>query len=381
MNEVKNVYHLGCRWDLLISVSVVALIGSGGVVEAAGDDAGHPQLWIELGGQMERIGGRPDQYAPAFFSLASPGNLAPLIDAQRPSPNGFGEEGKVTVTPSGSHWEFSAGVRYGRSRAQRHLHHNSPAATGLGPIYVGSLVITSDFKPANLAYGDGQTDLTETHLIVDFKAGRDVGLGLFGAHSSSVVSAGVRFAQFTNGTDVNLHARPVYNMGFASVADKYRIPQPSRANYTAVLHAERSTHALGPSLSWDASLPLTATDSDATLNLDWSMNAGLLFGRQKASVRRQTSGYHYRKYGGLSGGKDVGSYVNAPPDQKRSHSVTIPNLGGSVGLSVRYGEAKLRLGYRADFFFGALDSGIDTRRTQTIGFYGPFANISVGLGG
>lgn len=42
---------------------------------------------------------------------------------------------------------------------------------------------------------------------------------------------------------------------------------------------------------------------------------------------------------------------------------------------------KLSLGYRADFFFGAIDGGIDARKSETVGFYGPFASIGIGLGG
>jgi len=37
------------------------------------------------------------------------------------------------------------------------------------------------------------------------------------------------------------------------------------------------------------------------------------------------------------------------------------------------------LGYRADFFFGAVDGGIDTRVSKTLGLNGPYATISVGL--
>ena len=65
----------------------------------------------------------------------------------------------------------------------------------------------------------------------------------------------------------------------------------------------------------------------------------------------------------------------------RSRFVTVPNLGGFAGASFRFSGAKVSLGYRADFFFGAMDGGIDTRKSEDIGFYGPFATISVGLGG
>jgi hypothetical protein len=61
--------------------------------------------------------------------------------------------------------------------------------------------------------------------------------------------------------------------------------------------------------------------------------------------------------------------------------VTVPNLGGFAGFSWQTSNAKVALGYRADFFFGAMDGGLDARKAETIGFYGPFASVSVGLGG
>ena len=68
-------------------------------------------------------------------------------------------------------------------------------------------------------------------------------------------------------------------------------------------------------------------------------------------------------------------------DHTRSRSITVPNIGGFAGLSYRYDSAKLSFGYRADFFFGAMDGGIDTRKTYDRNFYGPYATLSIGLGG
>jgi len=48
---------------------------------------------------------------------------------------------------------------------------------------------------------------------------------------------------------------------------------------------------------------------------------------------------------------------------------------------LRFPNAKISLGYRADLFFGAIDGGIDKVKRENVGFYGPFANISVGIGG
>jgi hypothetical protein len=59
----------------------------------------------------------------------------------------------------------------------------------------------------------------------------------------------------------------------------------------------------------------------------------------------------------------------------------VPNIGGMAGLSLKFPNAKVSLGYRADFFFGAMDGGIDIAHKENVGFYGPFAAISIGLGG
>jgi hypothetical protein len=69
-----------------------------------------------------------------------------------------------------------------------------------------------------------------------------------------------------------------------------------------------------------------------------------------------------------------------PVNRTRSRMVVIPNIGGFAALSYRFPNAKLSAGYRADFFFGARDSGFETRSTADVGFHGPFATISIGLG-
>lgn len=372
MNKTKKI-----RWQLLATVSVVALLGSACAAEA---DTDKPIVWIEGGGQLERLSGNAPPFAPAFFSLMTPANLAPMVDSQRPSPYAFGEEGKISFEPEGSDWIFSASIRYGRSHAARHLHHHTPAPTNLGPVYIFyTHVFITNFPQYKLSYGDGQTSLSENHLILDFQAGKDVGLGLFGGHGDSTVSAGVRIAHFTTASGVTLHGRNfVVNFATATTG-KYRIPLQFHSSYAAVLQGNRNTRAIGPTISWDASVPLVGNSADSTINFDWGVNAALLFGRQRARIHHQTTGSHYHKYKAFHSA-DTGQYTNAPPDQNRARSVAIPNIGGFAGLSFRYSDAKISLGYRGDFFFGAMDTGLDTHKSTTRGFYGPFASISVGLG-
>jgi hypothetical protein len=378
MNKTNNMRRKDIRWQLLATVSAAALLGSAYAADAA--DSDRPLIWIEAGGQLERLSGDPAPFSPAFFSLVPAANLAPMVNTQRPSPYSIGEEGKISFSPENSDWVFSAAIRYGRSHAARHLHHQTPIPGGLGPVYAyyGAFVLATNFPQNNLSYGDGQTSLSESHLILDFQAGKDVGLGMFGAHGSSVVSAGVRLAQFTSGSGVTLHARN-YTFNFATATTgKYRLPLAFHQTYAAVLHANRNTHAVGPSISWDASLPIAGNASDSTINFDWGVNAAALFGRQRAQVHHQTTGYYFKVHPNFA--KYTHNYANHPADQNRSRSVMIPNLGGFAGLSFHYGDAKISFGYRGDFFFGALDGGIDQRKSTTIGFCGPFASLSVGLG-
>jgi len=58
-----------------------------------------------------------------------------------------------------------------------------------------------------------------------------------------------------------------------------------------------------------------------------------------------------------------------------------PLAQGFIGASLKFPNAKVSLGYRGDFFMGAMDGSIDRRKNETIGFYGPFATIGIGLGG
>ena len=377
MSELINKHSRGpaCRTFLLANVSSLALLGWASAIGGAlAEDGDRPLVWVELGGQVEHMTGTSDIFSPPFFDLAAPANLATMTDAQRPPLYSIGGEGKITFTPEDTNWVLSASVRYGRSNAAKHPHYQK----ALAPFTFYVEGHHGTVAPPYEIFGDDQTDFRESHAILDFQAGKDVGFGLFGAHGSSVVSAGVRFAQFTTRSDATLHARPYYTLGIATVPGKYRLPHQFRKTNAASFDAKRDAQTVGPSLSWDASLPVAGNGSNMTLDFDWGANAAILFGRQRAIIHHQTTGSYYHKYGGV---KHTGSYMHMPPDHNRSRTVTIPNVGGFAGVTFRYADAKISLGYRADFFFGAMDGGIDTARRENVGFYGPFATIGVGIGG
>jgi hypothetical protein len=377
MSELITTRDAGTRRTLLATTSALALAGYIGAAQAESD--GHPTIWIELGGQLERVDSPQGIFAPPFFNLASPNILSTMIDAQRPSRYSTGAEGSVKVMPGQTDWVFTAAIRYGQSKNARHLHYET---AGLPPHTDIAQNVSLIVRPIRKEYGDGQSNLTESHVVLDFRAGKDVGLGLFHHDGSSVVSAGVRLAQFSSSSDFTFHARPVY--GFNSVAvpsgsgAKYnKIHRRYYQEYTALAQTTRSTHAVGPSVSWDASLPVAGNDEGMSLVADWGVNASVLFGRQRSAVHHQTTGHHLYFNANV---QHTSHYAQATGGT-RSRSVTIPNIGGFAGLSLKFPNAKVSLGYRGDFFFNATDSGLDARDAANRNFYGPFATISIGLGG
>jgi hypothetical protein len=395
MSEVENTKTRGenFRRNLLANVSMLALLGYFGVSQAAladTSDEDRPPLWIELGGQFERMGSANEFFTPAFLDKTPTADRVPMIAAQAPSPVSIGGEGKISFEPEGTGWVLSAAIVYGRSSTTRHDHRQTPNP------YIKQYFGTAIYSPpGHEVFGDGQADSKASHAILDFRAGKDVGLGMFGAGAKSVISAGVRFAQFISNSGVALNARPDYKFGNAYSGHRYstyfhrsigyRLVNDYRHTYAASLHTRRNAHAVGPSLSWDVSLPVAGTDKGMTLAADWGLNASVLFGRQHAHVDHQTSGQYHAKVGRHFKYPYQhyihSSYVRAPFDQDRTRAVTIPNIGGFAGITFKKSITKISLGYKADFFFNAMDEGVDTRKSSTLGFYGPFATVSIGLGG
>jgi len=351
---------------LLTTVSALTLC----VVAAApalAEDASRPALWVELGGQLERVSGESAVFAP-FFLAAHAGEPAfahgTPIDAQALPRYAKGLEGKIAFTPEGSDWTFSAGLLYGRSNGDKRVQYQTPGKPLPGGFFAGN----PNYDPAkNVAFTDTRGKDREGHLILDFKAGKDVGLG------AANLSLGIRFAQFTSEKSAHMRVRP--DVQFTQVIGLYL---PYMSTFTANAESKRSFTGIGPSISLDGSTKL-AGDSRKSFTFDWGASGAVLFGRQKAGVTHETSKIIWDGGNFLYHTNYVYDHPYAPP--ARNHSRVVPDLGGFAGFSVRYSNAKISLGYRADFFFGAMDTGIELRKTANVGFHGPFATVSVGLGG
>jgi hypothetical protein len=366
------------RFQLLATVSALSLLT---VIasQAHAEDADRPTVWIELGTQLDSMGSSSETFAPGILA-SRPSTFSPSEPFEHPARHSLGANGEISLQPSGSNWVFSAAIRYGRSSNNTHVHQQTypdyyvPVRTDVIP--------QIPKKPRAANFADTVARNSESHTVLDFKVGKDVGLGLFGSKGSSIFNLGVRYAQFATRSNIAIRSIPDFHFGlqyFEYYGYEYKfVNQPYHSN-AAALAATRSFHGIGPSLSWKASAPIIGNPDRAEIALDWGLNGALLFGRQKAQgehhqTKRYYDGIVYPYY--PHGLETV--YKHATP-HTRSRSAVVPNIGGFAGLSMNYGSAKVSFGYRADFFFGAMDGGIDARKTYDRNFYGPFAAISIGL--
>jgi hypothetical protein len=381
MRELLNTHgmsHGVCK-GLLMTVSTVALIAALGVPKTArASESDGPTFWIELGGQLEHVDAAKERFEPPFLTRSprpAPETISPAT-IPHPARYSVGGEAKLSLVPHDTDWVFSAEVRYGRSNAIEHVHQQSYPAQ-YTPTYLGFPL--APVKPFAAQFSDTQAKFRESHVILDFQAGKDIGLGILSRHGTSTLNFGIRFAQFGEASRVTFRSDPDWHFSPITIGNaKFNKGQPYHSNF-ANLSAEQSFRGIGPSLSWNASAPIAGRAEESELAIDWGLNAAVLFGRQKASNQREIIGYYHElKY---LAGQRATLYDHVTPIPNRSHGVVVPNVGGFAGLSFHYGAAKVSLGYRADFFFGAIDGGIDTRKTYDRDFYGPFAAVSIGLGG
>jgi len=379
MSELINTIQKNPRWHLLTTVSMASLLVA---IPASAQDTGRPTVWVELGGQLEALQGKEDVYATPFIlnNLDAPFNTQPLTDTQHPPGHAFGGEAKLLFRPEKSDWVFSAAVRFGRSNGKDRRHQQtSTQFTGKTFKYPTN----HHFATKTVTrFNDTTVKYHTTHTILDFMVGKDVGFGMFGKGGSSTFNLGVRFAQFQRNSDVTFRSLPdpYYRSQVLKQFNFTNFNFNHHHSYYARLQAERSFHGIGPSISWDGSAPVAGHPDAGEVTFDWGANAAVLFGRQRVKgFHKSNNLYFYGNIAQPTGLRLDVDYNNHPIT--RSRSTIVPNVGGFAGVSVRYPNVKVSLGYRADFFFGAMDQGIDTRDSTTQSFNGPFATVSIGLGG
>jgi len=344
------------RRQLLMTASAFALIAMTSTAEGSGNDTDNPPIWIEFSGGLDSLTDAHDLFTPSYmlatqrsdFETGSPRDL------QRGPHMGWDADVKLTFQPEGTDWVLSAAARYGR--VLRHQHeHSQPPPYAITPSY--------GYAIGPFAFYEATARNMEGHVIIDFHAGKDVGLGLFGARGSSVFSLGARYAHFDSRSDVQLSSHTTLSGYRANV-------------FHGTSDIRHQFSGIGPSISWDAAAPFAGTVENGSLWLDWGANAAILFGKQSTRGTHETRAPHRVSY---TGSTAVYGSNHSTVARRRSRSVT--NLGGYAAISYRLESVKLSVGYKADMFIGAIDGGIDAAKKEDRAFFGPYASISIGLGG
>ncbi len=343
------------RSALLETVSMTAFLLLA-MRSAIAESDDRPTVWIELGGGFTQLENGQQAYLPPFLSHSPKLPLAatpPAIVEKNP-PYSWDGDAKISFTPKGTDLILSASIRYGRNVANRTLTERTAEH------YVGPYGYDGYYAYQNIA-----AKMVESHLILDFSAGKDIGLGMVGENGSSIIALGVRYAQFNsrNITDI-----------------QYQPTNATRTIYKfsgSIARTSRFT-GIGPSVSWTASSELAGNQSQGGITADWGVSGALLFGRQSMSAQHQETETHKFYIGSLQ--YKVPTYQHSAIAE-RDRRVVVPNIGGFAGVSWRYTNAKVSFGYRADMFFGPVDGGVAAHKNYDRGFYGPFAAVSIGLGG
>jgi len=367
------------RLNLLTTACTLALLTIAATAAKA-EDASRPTVWIEAGWHFESLTGNRDVVVPPLDSLAVSKGFSSATKIQNILGRSYGAEGKISFQPRGSEWVFTFAGSQGRVRSGRDIHEEVEVQSQTliwyhspdGVMPNANLPVTR----TKATYVDQKSEERETHMLLDFAVGKDLGVGLLGNATQSIVNFGVRYAQMNAKANGNTDSIPnaywenFYTVGF--LGKKYQIRNFWDQSASTAKHSS-DFHGIGPSFSISNSTGLFGTEEEGRLALDWGVNAGLLFGRQRTRVELNAARTYYS-------GRGINPQTVNTLRTTRTHNVMVPNFGGFASLSYRLTNAKLSAGYRAEFFFGAMDRGLGARHSTTTGFHGPFATISIGLG-
>jgi len=357
---------------------------------AGANHTGPYPLTVEIGGQIQR------QYAPyqdiAAQSLANlPEPLRVGGIQNRDLDRGDGRSLKLTWRPEASPWSVSAAVRYGRTNSDTtRVRHELETAKVCGwpdTTFYGYPIDDLACDPASPKYNpfvmksatnwsDAEARSREKHQVIDFRVGRDFGIG---SGLDSTLSAGLRRVNFESTTEFAATALTGWDIPQGWIFEsKY-----SAGHYGQVAHitSEREFEGFGPTLTWDAATHLLGNADTGEVRVDWSLTAGALFGKQKTAIEDKEEVGHY-----------VGAFLTwpAPIDGEptvidkpveRSSRATVPMFDLSLGLAYEIQRVKVGAGYRWERYFDVLDAGFGKARDYDRAIDGPYFRVSVGFGG
>jgi hypothetical protein len=155
--------------------------------------------------------------------------------------------------------------------------------------------------------------------------------------------------------------------------------------YDSDLATARNFKGAGPAVNWEAALPLWDDGGAGHLDIDWSLSAGVLFGKQDTSVTGEEVAKTYSAAGFFNLGTvywtNPDAVTSTPVDHVRSGHVTVPTASLSLGLSYDIQRIKVGAGYRWERYFNVLDGGFAEQKDEDRTMDGPYFKVAVGFGG
>jgi len=367
------------------------------------DHTGPFPLTVELGGQVQRHDA-PYEPLNASWAAALPAAIA-LGDVQnRDFDWGDGRSVKLTYNPAGSPWLLSLSGRTGEANndtARANAMSNQVITACRFPpthfFYNLACNPTSPFYTPSWAHvqatswSDAEARSREEHTVVDLTVGR--GLVVNDAMRSTL-SAGIRYADLNSQTQWAANAQTGWNIpdgyscggGTGCVFSSYQ-------RQHAVLAAEREFRGAGPTVGWASALQLWGGDETGRANLDFSVDAGALFGERKSHISgTETTQFHSGALPTESVSSpdfavvtgflpESGAPVITSVSIARSKNATVPVVDLSLGLSYEVGRIKVGTGYRWERYFDAIDGGFREEQKEDRTIDGPYFKIAVGFGG
>lgn len=316
------------RGTLLTSASAVALSISGTASHAQNATPVAPQtvsIWVE-GAAFWTTGGS--------YNVPMIPGIGPPITAFNPNTGIEGAAGFDYRWPGNQLWHIVGDVRYGRTKTA-----TGNSSTFFSSIFHGTPTIVQQ----TISTASSGTE-KESHLVVDFMAGRDLGVG----SNAPELQFGVRVADLYASAHIN-------ESGKATFYSSHVFPPTVTTAQTAVTSFSSRFFGAGPRLAMTGNVPITGFWS-----LDYSGGIALLFGE------RMSNFYSAGTFGTLAINTNTTAFVfNADGWAAISYALT-SNLKASAGI-------------RGDYYNSPLMSyDINTGGSVNIDrlFWGPFVRLT-----
>lgn|GEM_PF-3334586 len=316
------------RLRLLQTVSVLAIAAGLACVSAdAIAQESQAKFIVEFNGMVNIGDQQPwNQFGPNDFNTIAPG----------PGLNGMiGYIGPVNrLLPfADNSWDIGVFARFGASNKETEAGYGSPYLNILGGNYPS-------------IYSLGKVTHREEHLIVDFEARKDVGLGSRN-EAQTILTSGFRFAHFQADTSTAFYFPPTF-----------LLEEKRRYEFTGI----------GPKIGIEHEQLL-----NPFVSFDISGNAAILYGRRSTNV------------------STLGSLLGISNSTSIERSDWVPMLEGRLGFTFRSPNSPTRLsiGVEANAWMGVYDqkaafavagAAIPGKENADRFSYGPYVRLTTILG-